>query len=321
MKRRLLLAGGGTLLARPAFAQGFVPDRPIRVVVPYPPGGVTDLVGRVVADGLREKNGWATVVENKPGANGQIGMGEVTRARADGHALLIGGLGSHVIPPALAPNFPFDVPRDFTMIAKVAEFVNVMVVNPQSPARTPAEFVALAKAKPGEMNYGSSGIGASNHLAAEMFALETGINMTHVPARGAPASILALRQGDIHVIFENLPAVRGQIADGALKALAVTSGYRSRFLPDVPTLAESGYPNIQVASWIALYGPPRMAPALRETLSDLTVSIAESDTGRERLERVGFEVRPLRAEAAAAFQDEELARWRDVVRRANIQPG
>ena len=321
MKRRaLLIAAGGAVLARPVVGQGFAPDRPIRVVVPYPPGGVTDLVGRVVADGLRDRHGWATVVENKPGANGQIGMGEIVRTRADGHSLLIGGFGSHVLPPALAASFPFDVPRDFTVIAKVAEFVNVMVVNPQSLASTPAEFVAQAKARPGELNYGSSGIGASNHLTAELFSLEAGITMTHVPARGAPASILALRQGDIHVIFENLPAVRGQIGDGALKPLAVTSGYRSRFLPNVPTLAESGFPNIQVASWIALYGPPRMAAAVRETLSAATVAIAQSDTGRERLERVGFEVRPLAAEAAEQFQNEELARWREVVRRANIQP-
>lgn len=320
MRRRSLLGGlAGLAAVRPALAQGFTPDRPIRIVVPYPPGGVTDLVGRVVADGLRERLGWAAVVENKPGANGQIGMGEVSRARADGHTLLIGGLGSHVTPAALSPTFPFDIDRDFTIVAKLAEFVNVLVVNPALPVASARELVEMAKAKPGELNFGSSGLGASNHLTAELFALETGIRLTHIPARGAPASILALRQGEIQLIFENLPAVRGQIADGALRALAVTSGYRSRFLPEVPTLAEAGIPGVEVASWIALYGPPGLSAMVRDTLSDAAVAIVEGEAGRRRLEQVGFEVRPLRTGPAASFQAAELHRWRDLVRRADIR--
>lgn len=318
--RRTLLGAAGAALAAPLCAQeAFSPARPIRVIVPYPPGGVTDVVGRVVADGLRDLRGWAAVVDNKPGANGRVGMAEVNRARPDGQTLLIGGLGSHIIPPAVTPSFPFDVPRDFTALAKLAEFVNVLVVNPSLPARSVAELVALAKSRPGELNFGSSGVGASNHLTAELFALETGTQLMHVPGQGAGTSILSLRAGDIHLIFENLPSVLGQIRDGALRPLAVTSTYHSRALPDLPTLAEQGYPGIDVASWIALYGPPSLPGHLRDMLADAAVAAAESEAGRQRLDQAGFEVRPVKGEAFVRFQNAELARWKDVVDRAGVR--
>lgn len=319
ISRRLLLAAPALLAATRAGAEPFTPTRPIRVLVPYPPAGVTDLIGRVVADGLREQKSWPTVVENKPGANGQVGMAEAKRSAPDGQFLLIGGFGSHVLPPVMNPAFPFDVPKDFTAIAKLAEFVNVLVVNPNSGITSVAELVARAKAKPGALNYGSSGNGASNHLTAELFALETGTQLVHVPASGAPASILSLRAGDIHMIFENLPAVLGQIRDGALRPLAVTSSYRSRALPDVPTLAEAGYPAIDVASWIALYGPPGMAPALRDQFSTAAIAAVESPAGREKLDRVGFEIRPVGGDAFAEFQIAQIARWKDVVARAGVK--
>ncbi|MCK8783429.1 tripartite tricarboxylate transporter substrate binding protein [Roseomonas sp. NAR14] len=332
LPRRAALLAAGLLAAPAARAQalaptqgqaqagGFAPTHPIRVIVPYPPGGVTDLVGRVVADGCRDREGWPAVVENKPGASGQIGMAEAKRARPDGETLLIGGFGSHVLPPAVTPNYPFDIPRDFTPVARLAEFVNVLVVNPASPWHSVSELVAAAKARPGELNFGSSGTGASNHMTAELFALETGTRLTHIPGQGANTSIVSLRAGDIQLIFENMPAVLGQIRDGALRALAVTSAYRSRALPEVPTLAESGWPGIDVSSWIALYGPPGLPAPLRDTLAAAAVRAVETEPGRERLERVGFEIRPLRGDAFTAFQNAQLARWRDVVARAGVRP-
>ena len=318
-RRGLLGAAGLFALPRPAPAEeAFAPGRPIRIVVPYPPGGVTDVAGRVVADGFRDGRGWAAVVDNKPGASGRIGMAEVNRQRPDGQSLLIGGLGSHVIPPAVMPGFPFDVPRDFTALAKIAEFVNVLVVNPALPVRNVQDLVALAKSRPGELNFGSSGAGASNHLTAELFALETGTRFTHIPGQGANSSIMLLRAGDLHFIFENLPSVLGQIRDGALRPLAVTSAYRSRALPDLPTLAEAGYPRIDVASWIALYGPPGMAPGISASIAGAAVAAAESEAGRQRLIQAGFEIRPLQGAEFARFQEAELARWRDVVARAGV---
>lgn len=320
MRRRTLLGGALALPAMPVAAQpAFAPTRPIRVLVPYPPGGVTDIAGRVVSDGFQSQRGWTSVVENKPGANGRIGMAEIMRARPDGTNLLIGGFGSHALPQAVTPAFPFDIRRDFTPVAKIAEFVNVLVVNPSLPVHSVAELVAYARARPRELNYGSSGNGASTHITAELFAAEAGVQLVHVPARGAPQSILALRQGEIHLIFENLPAVRGQIREGALRPLAVTSPYRSPYLPDVPTMQEAGFPQVTVTSWIMLYGPPALPAALRDPLSDAALAAVNADEGKRRLETAGFELRPLGAAEATAFQEAELTRWTAIARRVGIQ--
>ncbi|MCK8783430.1 tripartite tricarboxylate transporter substrate binding protein [Roseomonas sp. NAR14] len=323
MRRRALLAAPALLpfLSRAAAAQDAAPwpPREVRIIVPFPAGRVTDLVARIVADGLRAEHGTVVVVENRPGANATIGLDLLRRAPPDGATLLVGGLGSHGLPPAVINRYPFDVDHDFTALAIMAEFVNVMVVSPQVQARDVQAFIAEAKAHPGAMNYPYTSVGASNQMTAELFRLRTGTEIVGVPLGQAGNTLVLLQRGDVQVAFENLPTVAGAIRAGALRALAVTSPYRTPALPDVPTMQEAGLPDFSVTSWIGLYGPPGMPPPLRERVVTELRRIAATDSARDRLRAAGFEP-AFRPDAEfAAFQSAEVARWRGVVRDANLQ--
>jgi tripartite-type tricarboxylate transporter receptor subunit TctC len=301
-----------------SLAQDF-PSQPMRIIVPYPPGGVTDLVGRVVAEGLREKLKVQVVVENKPGGNGIIGSGEFLRARNDGHTLLIGGFGSHIIPPLVNPKYPYDAAKDFLPLAQMAEFVNVMVVSKDLPVKTVQEFIALAKAKPGALNFGTTGVGASNHLTAEMFMQQTGVKMVHVPYKGGTAALQDLAGGQVQVIFENLPPSLGLIQSGAVKVLAVTSDYRVDQLPDVPTMVDSGLPNFKVTSWICVFGSAGLSDANRDKLSRTLGEIGRDPATRERFKKIGFEPNVKEAAELKAFFAAETEKWRKVVDAAGIK--
>ena len=316
--RTLLLAafllGAG---ASPALAE--FPDRAMKIIVPFPAGRVTDLVARIVGEGLRARFGQPVVIENRPGASGLIGMDALLKAPADGYTLLVGGLGSHGIPPAVVPNYPYDVNRDFTALAMVTEFVNVLVVNKELPAANPRELVAYARARPGQLNYGFTNVGASNHMTAELFMLRTETRIVGVPFGQSGNPIVMLRANDVQVIFENLPTVVGHIRANAIKALAVTSAYRTDQLPTVPTMQESGFPDFAVTSWIGLYGPGTLPADRAKVLGDAILAIAREPAAQEKLKAAGFEPSPRSAADYARFQAGELERWRSVVKAANIK--
>jgi tripartite-type tricarboxylate transporter receptor subunit TctC len=322
VSRRFVLSGAlGLAAASGARAQGAAPypNRLIKVIVPYPPAGVTDLVGRAVADGLKERLHVGTIVENKPGANGIVGMGEFLRTDPDGYTILIGGFGSHLIPPLINPRFPFDVERDFAPIALVAEFVNVMIVNKSLPVDTVADFIRYAKERPGQLNFGTVGVGASNHLAAELFMQQTGVRMVNVPYKGAPASLQDLTAGNLHVLFENLPPALGQVQGGTVKALAVTSTYRVQQLPNVPTMAEAGLPDYKITSWIGVYGHRALPAPIRDKLSRTIVDIVKDPAVQSRFRTIGFEPVGADAETFERFSQEERKRWKAVVDAAGIK--
>ncbi|MDO9711622.1 Bug family tripartite tricarboxylate transporter substrate binding protein [Paracraurococcus lichenis] len=303
--------------AMPAAAQ-IEPGRPIRLIVGYGPGGSLDLVARVMAELVRDRLGAPVVVENRTGAGGIIGSDLVAKAPPDGHTLVMGGGGSHGVTPAVKRNLPFDPDRDFTAIARVADFANVMVVSAALPVRSVQEFVGWARAQRGGVNFGSSGVGTSIHLTGELFRLRTGLEMTHVPYRGSGGSSADLRAGQIQVIFDNLPSVIGQVQAGALRALAVTSATRAASLPEVPTMAEAGIADFVVTSWVGPFGPAGLSPATLAQLSRAFTEAAASPAGQERLRALGAVPA---AEDAAAFDAswrQDMARWRRVVAEAGV---
>jgi len=231
------------------------PSRPIKLVVAFAPGGVADIMGRLVAQALQPRLRQSVVVENRPGGDGLIGMGDVVRAEPDGYTLLVGGFGGQIVPPLMRDDFPFDVRRDLVKIALTAEFGNVLVINKTLPVNSVPELIAYLKARPGAVNYGSSGRATSDRLAAEMFMLETGTKMVDVPYRGGGVALGDMMAGTTQVMFPQLPAVLGLVNSGQVRALAVTSRNRLSQLPDVPTLGESGLPGFHVSSWNELFGP------------------------------------------------------------------
>src|SRR5215471_20137843 len=226
--------------ATAAHAQDRYPSRTVKLVVAFEPGGVADIMGRLVAQALQSRLHQNVIVENRAGGDGLIGMGSVVRAEPDGYTLLVGGFGGQIVPPLMKDDFPFDVRRDLVKIALTAEFGNVLVVNKALPVNSVQELIAYLKARPGAVNFGSSGRATSDRLAAEMFMLETGTRMVNVPYKGGGVALNDMMVGTTQVMFPQLPAVLGLVTSNQVRALAVTSRYRLSQLPDVPTLNESG---------------------------------------------------------------------------------
>ncbi|MCC7426235.1 MAG: tripartite tricarboxylate transporter substrate binding protein [Alphaproteobacteria bacterium] len=304
-------------IAAPAAAQ-IMPGRPIRIIVGYGPGSALEIPARAIAEQVSARLGSPLVIESRPGAGGVVGSEMVARAAPDGHTLVMGGAGSHGVTPAIRRRLPFNMERDFTAIARIAEFPVVMMVNPSLPARTVQEFIALAKARPGQLNFGSSGVGTSLHLTGEMLRLRTGIDLTHVPYRGSTGVSTALIAGEIHISFDALPAIAGLVTQGTVRAIAVTTTARLPQLPDVPTTAEAGLPDFVVTSWVGPFGPAGMSPATVAQLSRAFTEAAMSPEGSARLRALG--ATPVGEDAATfdAFWRRDMARWKEVVRAANV---
>jgi tripartite-type tricarboxylate transporter receptor subunit TctC len=307
------LAGMGA-----ASAQDY-PSRQITLIAPFAAGGSTDLVARVLSEGLRGKLGQPVVVENKPGATGVIGNREVAKAAPDGYTLLLGNAGALVIPAAMNPNYPLDLIRDFTPIALVAEFAGVMMARKSLPVNNLKEFIDYAKAQDGRLNFGSSGVGSSVHLAAELLMKETGIKMQHVPYKGGSNSMTDLLAGTLDVLFASSPVAVGQASNQDIKFLAVTSRYRLQELPNVPTMEEAGLPGFEVTAWMGLLGPARLPDAIRDRLSAVSVAIAKEPSTQAKLRAIGFE--PLGKDAAEfdKFYRADIERWSDFVKERGLK--
>jgi tripartite-type tricarboxylate transporter receptor subunit TctC len=316
--RCLALLALATLSSKAMAAETY-PTRTIRLVVAFAPGGVADVMGRLLAEALQQKLGQTVIVENKPGGDGLIGMGEVVRARPDGYTLLVGGFGGQIVPPLMKDDFPFDVRKDIVKIALTAEFANVVVVNKELPVHSIKELVDYLKARPGQLNFGSSGRATSDRLAAELFMLETGTKMLNVPYKGGGVALNDMIAGTTHVMFPQLPAVLGLATAGSVRPLAVTSRYRLQQLPDVPTVAESGLPGFHVTSWNVLFGPRGLPDDIRKILSDALVQSVKEPKFIDKMRTLGVEPVGLPSAEAEAFFDEELVRWKKVIDAAGIK--
>jgi tripartite-type tricarboxylate transporter receptor subunit TctC len=302
----LLLA---SLIGSAAAGDNNYPSRPIKLLIPFPPAGITDLSGRIVADGLRAKLGQPLVLENKPGANGVIGLREMLKADADGYTLMIGNVGSVVLNYAIDSKASFDPMKDMVPIAGTAEYATTMVVNKDLPVNSVKEFVAYAKARQGQVTYGSTGEGSMANLVTMLFMKQTGVKMVHAPYKGGPLALNDLIAGHIQLITEVSPVVNEQVLAGTIKGFAVSSPYRQPMLPNVPTFEEAGVPGVVVTGWLGLYGPPGMPEDVRQKLSAATVEVVKDPEIQKKLRAIGFEPTGQNVSAFTAHHAAEVKRW------------
>jgi len=313
------LAGLAALFAATHGDAAEFPTRPIKVVVPYPAGGPTDILGRVTADFLSRDLKQAAFVENKPGAQGAIGAEAVARGEPDGYTVLVVSGSMLAQNPMLYKKLPYDPARDFRVLALITEVPVVMEVHPSVPARTIAEFVAYAKQHPGQLSFGSAGTGGTIHLAGEMFGQMAGIEMVHVPYKGAAPALTDLLAGNIQLMFDSLGTALPPVRAGSLRALGVSSAQRSADLPDVPTVAESGYPDFLVSVWFGVVIPAKAPDAVAAILKHSLDRALDDNTFRATLEKIGYSViRPQSDAAIAAFIEADRARWSAVIKARNI---
>ena len=313
----LALAACAALAPVQAGAQAY-PSRPVRIVVPYPAGGTTDIIARLAAAQLTERLGQPFVVDNRAGASGAIGSAAVAQAAPDGYTLVMGTASSHGINSALHKALPYDAVRDFAPVTVVASTPNIIVVHPRVPAKTLAELLALARARPGQVNFGSTSPGGSPHMSAELLKMMAAVDMVHVPYKGASPMLTDLMGGQIQVGFDNLPSTIAFVRSGKLRALAVTTAQRWPGAPDIPTVAESGVPGYEVSGWFGLLAPAGTPRAVRDALQ---AAIAQS----VREPAVAAQLRSLGAEPVASLPEDfarqirtDVDKWRGVAKATGV---
>ncbi|MFO1396346.1 MAG: tripartite tricarboxylate transporter substrate binding protein [Burkholderiales bacterium] len=306
-------------LATVASAQPY-PSKPIRIVVPFPAGGTTDILARAVAAKLSETTGQPAVVDNRPGAGGNIGAELVAKSAPDGYTFLMGTVGTHAINPGLYAKMPYDHVKDFAPVILVAGVPNVLVVNPALPVNSVQELIAYIKANPGKVNFASSGSGTSIHLSGELFKTMTGLQMTHVPYKGSAPALQDLVGGQVQIMFDNLPSSLALIKGGKLKALAVTSAERSSALPDVPTVAEAGLPGFEASSWFGLLAP---AGTPKEAIAKINGEVAKwlaTPEAKEKLASQGaIAASGLTPEDFQKHIASETTKWAKVVKESGAK--
>ena len=315
--RRAVIASAFVPFAAAAQAPEW-PSRPVRFIVPYPPGGPTDIMGRIVAQAVQGPLGQPFVVENRAGANGLIGSEQAARAVPDGGTFLVNA-SAHVIVPHLTPNMPIDVLADFAPVTNIAAVPLWLVVNPALPVRSVAEFIAYARANPGRIAYASSSQGGAPHLAGELFKLMTGTDLVHVPYRGSGPAGQDLIAGTVQAMFDSVPASAGAVRDGRLRALAVTTRNRIAPFPDLPTIAEAGVPGYEISTWYGIWAPARTPPAIIARMQQAVATAARNPETRARFDALGAEPVADSPEDYARFVRAEYDRWGKLVRDARIK--
>jgi tripartite-type tricarboxylate transporter receptor subunit TctC len=314
----LVACACGVAAAGPAAAQSY-PARPVKLIVPFPPGGPVDVSARILAQHLPRTLGQTVVVENRAGAAGSLGAKAVAAADTDGYTLLCGNISTLVVLPAVTNNRDYDPGKAFAPVAKISQNYEVLVVNPAFPARSIAELVAHAKANPGKLNFGSAGHGNATHLAAELFKLRTGIDIVHVPYKGAAEALTGVLGGQVHMFFGDVAGILPLLRDGALRALAISSETRSTLLPELPTMMESGVPDYVVLTYIGVVAPAGTAAGIVEQLNAAINASLSAPEVATAFAKLGAEVRPDSAQAFAAFLAAETEKWANVVKTANIK--
>jgi tripartite-type tricarboxylate transporter receptor subunit TctC len=307
----------GWFSASPALADVY-PSRPIRLVVGYAAGGATDVIARLVGQKLSEALGQPVVIENRPGAGATVASDMVARSAPDGYTIFMSTI-ANTINSSLYPKLPFDFVRDFSPITLVASIPNVLVVHPSVPAKDLKEFIALAKSKPGEINFASSGSGSSIHLSGELFNLVAGVKLIHIPYKGSAPAMTDLIGGQVQSMFDNLPSALPYIKAGKLRALGLTSNVRSAAVPTIPTLAEAGLPGCEIISWFSLSAPAKTPNEIIARLNAETAKALMQPDIKEKLAAMGAEPIPSTPEVAAAFIKTETAKWAQVVKASGAR--
>ncbi len=314
----VLALSAGALLAPLGLSAQTFPARPVSLVVPNPPGGLVDTSARLVGDSLAKVMGQSVVVENKPGASGNLAYQMVARGAKDGHTLLVSYSGYHIANPILMDKLPWDL-KDLTPVGLVTVATNVVAVHPSVPVNTLREFIAYAKANPDKLNYASQGNGSVSHIGTEIFKMQTGAQMTHVPYKGSGQAIADVLAGQVQVFITTPPSVMQHVQSGKLKALAVTGKSRHPGMPQVPTVAEAGLSNFELESWVAIYAPAGTPAAVLQKLSgDLKRAMDMPET-RQRADAAGIEVRYLSPADTTRVLERETADWAKAIKAANIR--
>jgi tripartite-type tricarboxylate transporter receptor subunit TctC len=314
--RRALLAAA---LATPALAQSPWPNRPIRIVVTLSPGSTSDILARLLADELSRDLRQQVIIENRPGAGGNVAAEYVMRAAPDGYTLLLASVSSHGINPALISRMPYDALADFTPVANVGSSPNLLIVAGNSPWRSTAELVAAARAAPGRLNFSSGGIGTSHHLSAELLNAQADITTVHVPYRGSPEAVTAVQTGEVAFMFPNAPNALALAAAGQLRILGVTTRERASFLPEVPTLREQGFSDFEVIAWFGLVGPANMPGTIVAQLNTAVREALARPALAQRLAAQSFEPLGGTSEAFSDFIRAEITRWRALAQARNLR--
>ena len=295
------------------------PSKPIRLVVPYPPGSGTDIVGRLLAQRLGESLGQQVYVDNRPGAGATIGTALVAKGTPDGYTILMADLGPLAIGPSFHRQLPYDPIKDLAPISQVAVLPFVLVVHPSVPAHNVRELIALAKAKPGELNYASVGNGTAVHLATELFRQIAGIDIVHIPYKGSAPALTDLVAGRTSMMFVNVLSVRGFLESGQLRAIAIGTAERSPSMPEVPTVAESVQPNFRAGVWFGLLAPAETPRAIIDKLNVETVRVLQTPDFKAKLIEQGAESVPSTAEQFSALIQAEMTKWADVIRSSGVR--
>ncbi|PAX96107.1 tripartite tricarboxylate transporter substrate binding protein, partial [Bordetella pertussis] len=295
------------------------PDRPVRLVVPYPPGGGADIFARTLSEPLAAQLGQPVIVENRPGANGIIGTDAVARAAPDGYTILLGNSGPNAINQAIYPDLPYDAVDSFEEVSLIGYTTHVLVVHPGVQARSVTELIALARRSPGQLNFASTGQGGTPHLAGELFKLMTGTDMVHVPYKGASPSNADVIAGQVQLTFNTLPPLMTSIRAGKVRALAVTGKQRSQLLPEVPTIDEAGVAGYDVQTWYGIHAPAGTPAAVVDRLNQALVAVLSNAQVRAALVGQGYEVATSTPGEFSRMVRDDVAKWRKVVKEAKVK--